>query len=124
MIVRRHVVVVAEHPVSLTEVDNVVKDIQVHAADGCGEHALAFSRSETGKRTLDDIGWALVTDISYRIFMFALAFLSPYPEIIVDLGSHFLTSLDRDDPESACRKCVQMPLFVSFDRFHKSSSLS
>ena len=103
VIVGGHVVGDPEHFVGLTVIYNICKEIEIHSADRLGKHAFAFTGTETGKITVNDIRWALVTDISDGTLVLTFALRSPTGEIVIDLGSHLLAALDGNDPQGTCR---------------------
>ena len=118
MIVRRHVVVVAEHPVGLAEVDNVDKDIQVHAAHGVGKNTLAFAGTETGELGFHDIGVALVIIVGGVVLVLSRPFRTPVDKIAVNLFGHFLFACHGDQSQLSYGKAFKIAFVVSSDWFH------
>jgi hypothetical protein len=104
VIVGGHVVDEPEHFVGLTVIYNICKEIEIHSADRLGKHAFAFTGTETGKITVNDIRRALVTDISDGTLVLTFALRSPTGEIEVDFGSHLFAALDRDDSQRTRRQ--------------------
>ena len=96
VVVGRHVICDPEHFVGFAVVDYICEKIEVHAAHGLCKYAFSFSGTETGKIAVNDVRGALITYVSERILVLALAFLSPPSEIVIDLGCHFSASLDRN----------------------------
>ena len=61
MIVRRHVVHLAEHLIGFTVIDDINEKIEVHAAHGTLHNALAFTGSETRQVAVHDIRRSLIS---------------------------------------------------------------
>ena len=118
MIVRRHVVVVAEHPVGLAEVDNVDKDIQVHAAHGVGKNTLAFAGTETGELGFHDIGVTLVIVVGGVVLVLSRPFRTPVDKVAVNLFGHFLFACYGNQSQLSYGKAFKITFVVSSDWFH------
>ena len=99
MIVRRHVVHLAEHLIGFTVIDDINEKIEVHAAHGTLHNALAFTGSETRQVAVHDIRRSLISGKREAVLVLAFPLGAPLGQIIVNFLPDIFAAFQRDESQ-------------------------